>query len=67
MGKVLTGSAAWMRAQDAPDRVGRSRRTVYRWIAEGKVRSWRPGRDLMVHVGDLLDVEKATIRRVGGK
>ena len=39
MGRVVTGSEAWIRASEAPKRVHRDRSTVYRWVASGRVRS----------------------------
>lgn len=56
----------WIRAKEAPKRIHRSRRTIYRWIAEGRVRSLRPSRDLWVSVPDLLRADGETIRRIRG-
>lgn len=67
MGRVVTGSEAWIRASEAPKRVQRDRSTVYRWVAAGRVRTWRPGRELLLNLPDLLLVENQTLRRVSGK
>lgn len=67
MGRVVTGSEAWIRASEAPKRVHRDRSTVYRWVASGRVRSWRPGQELLLHLPDLLRAENETLRRVSGK
>lgn len=49
----------WILATDAPARVGRSRATIYAWLAEGNIRTWRPGRKLWLNLPDLLDVERS--------
>lgn len=55
-------SSDWILASDAPARVNRSRATVYAWLAEGNIRTWRPGRKLWVNIPDLLEVERAKAR-----
>lgn len=55
----------WILTTDAPARVNRSKRTIYRWIDEGRVRTWRPGRKLWLNLPDLLDCERQkTIARM---
>ncbi|KAB1647484.1 hypothetical protein F8O06_02790 [Pseudoclavibacter sp. CFCC 14310] len=49
----------WILAADAPARVGRSRATIYAWLTEGNIRTWRPGRKLWLNLPDLLDVERS--------
>lgn len=57
---MVTDTDDWINVRDAPERVLRSRATVYRWIKEGRVRTIRPGRGLWVNVPDLLAAESAT-------
>lgn len=54
----------WVRAPVAHEIVKRSRRTVYRWIATGRVRTMQPGTVTWVYVPDLLEVEALTVRRI---
>ena len=53
----------WILLADAPERIGRSRSTVYRWIDEGRIRTMRPLAKLWVSVPDLIQADKETIRR----
>lgn len=50
----------WVELGEAQRRTRRSRATIYRWVQEGKVRTWRPIVKRMFHVGDLLAAEKET-------
>lgn len=56
------GNADWILAADAPARVHRSKRTIYDWISEGNIRTWRPGTKLWLNLPDLLDVERQKTR-----
>lgn len=53
----------WIQVHKAPERVGRSKRTVYRWIKDGRVRTIRPLRVLWLNLEDLLRVERETAER----
>ncbi len=53
----------WVEVEEALLRVPRSKRTLQRWVSEGRVRTWRPCRKTLYHLGDLLKVERET----GGK
>lgn len=55
----------WVTVDQAAERVGRSRSTVYRWIGEGTVRTMRPMRTLWVNVPDLLVAERDATSRIG--
>ena len=46
--------------KDAPERVGRSKATIYRWIAEGRIKVIRPTRDKYVFTHELLQAERDT-------
>lgn len=59
----MNGENPWVDLQEAIVRVRRSRRTIYRWVAEGRVRTWRPMVKQLFHMGDLLKAERDT----GGK
>jgi len=48
----------WVTVAQAMERTMRSRPTIYRWIASGKVRTMRPGRALWLSVPDLIQVER---------
>lgn len=50
--------------KDAPERTGRNRSTIYKWVTAGRIRTMRPGRDLWLFLPDLLDAESDAIRRV---
>lgn len=50
-------SDSWVSVEEGARRVHRSKRTVYQWIQDGLVRSWRPGRSLRVNLPDLRRVE----------
>lgn len=47
----------WVSVEEAAARARRSKRRIYEWIAEGKVKTIRPGRQLWVHLPDVLKVE----------
>lgn len=49
-----------VRLKEAPEFVGRSRSTVYRWIAQGRVKVIRPTREKWVFVADLRRAERET-------
>lgn len=49
--------------KDAPGRVDRSVSTVYRWLAEGRIRTIRPGRVLWLNLADLLVADSETTTR----
>jgi len=53
----------WILMTEAPERIGRSRRTIYRWIDEGRVRTMRPLTKLWLNVPDLVEADRETIRR----
>ena len=55
------GSADWIPIRDAPERVGKSTATVYRWIDDptNEIRTMRPGQLVWVNIPDLLRVEAA--------
>lgn len=57
----------WVRLSEAPDIVGRSRRTIYRWVSTGALRAYRPQRDLWVKMEDLLEVDASKVRRIRGE
>lgn len=57
----------WIPADEAPERINRSRRTIYRWIADGQIRTLRPGRSLWLNVPDLIRVDREKIRRIHGE
>lgn len=44
----------------APERVNRSKATIYRWVKEGRVTTIRPLRALWLSVPDLLKAERDT-------
>ena len=48
--------------QDAPAQVHRSLATIYQWVRDEKVRTWRPGKVLFVYRPDLHRTEKETKR-----
>jgi excisionase family DNA binding protein len=54
----------WVVMSDAPERIGRNRSTIYKWVKAGKIRTMRPGRALWLYLPDLLSAEKESIRRV---
>src|SRR6185312_9518053 len=49
----------WVTVEQAAQRVNRSRPTIYRWVADGKVATFRPGRMLWLSLPDLLEAERA--------
>lgn len=49
-----------VRLKDAPSEVNRSKRTVYRWIAQGRLEVIRPGREKYLIRSELLRVEAET-------
>lgn len=53
-------AAGWIYVHSAARRVGCSRRTVRRWIEEGRLRAYRPGRRCWMLLSS--DVEDARIR-----
>lgn len=55
----------WVTVDQAAERVGRSRSTVYRWIGEGTVRTMCPMRTLWGNVPDLLVAERDATSRIG--
>jgi excisionase family DNA binding protein len=50
----------WVTVRQAEERVHRSRRTIYQWVQDGKIRTMRPMRALWLNVEDLLRVEAET-------
>lgn len=48
----------WEMLEDAVNRVGKSKRTLYRWADRGLVRTWRPGDELWFNVEDLLRTKR---------
>lgn len=57
----------WVQIDDAPQRIGRARSTIYGWLADPRVtiRQMRPGRVLWLHLPDLLRVDAESIRKRG--
>ena len=47
----------WISIPRAATRFGRSRQTIYRWAASGKVRKLRIHRETLLNVADLLRME----------
>lgn len=56
----MSDEVPWVDIKEAQSRVRRSRRTILRWAAEGRVRDFRPGRTRFFHLGDLLRTERDT-------
>ena len=52
----------WVPLSRAHKLVGRSRRTVYRWVQEGLVETLRPLREVWVSVPDLMRVEAEKVQ-----
>lgn len=50
-------SGDWVSVAEAAERAHRSKRRIYDWIADGLVRTMRPGRRLWVNLPDVLKVE----------
>lgn len=50
----------WLTIDDAEQAVGRSRKTIYRWVRDGKVRTIRPWRVRYFNRADLITVERDT-------
>lgn len=50
----------WLTIQEAQQRVHRSRATIYRWVKEGRVRTWRPLMKQLLNTEDLLQAESDT-------
>lgn len=55
---------AWVMMKAAASRINRDRATVYRWVKAGKIRVWRPKRELWLYLPDLLKAEEDSVRRV---
>lgn len=57
----------WIRVDEAPDRIGRHKATIYRWLADPDVtiRRMRPGKVLWLYLPDLLKVDAESIRGRG--
>lgn len=53
-------SSDWIRIADAEELVGRSRRTIYRWVRDGRVRTLRPRRYKYFNQADLIAAEAET-------
>ncbi|WP_373286278.1 helix-turn-helix domain-containing protein [Microbacterium nanhaiense] len=49
-----------MSIAEAAKATGRTKKTVYQWIREGKVRTMRPMRALWVNLSDIRAVEETT-------
>lgn len=57
-------SGDWVSVDEAARRARRSKRRIYEWIADGLVRTMRPGRKMWVYLPDVVTTEaKQTVGR----
>ena len=56
-------SADWISIDEAEELVGRARRTIYRWVRDGKVRTMRPRVHRYFNRADLIATERDTLGR----
>lgn len=56
----------WVLMKQAHERIGCARSTVYKWVKAGKVRKYRPGKELWLYLPDLLAAEAEATRGVSG-
>ncbi len=47
----------WLSLSEACEFTGRARRTIYRWLSEGRIRTIRPSRTLYLNRDDLATLE----------
>lgn len=53
-------SRPWLTLAEAQRKVRRSRATIYRWVQEGRVKTWRPLGRQMFNAADLEQAERDT-------
>ncbi|MGE3703175.1 MAG: helix-turn-helix domain-containing protein [Hyphomicrobiaceae bacterium] len=56
------GKTVWFTVPEVADRYKMDDRTIWRWVAAGKLRAHKFGRAVRISEQDLLDFEKASRR-----
>ena len=57
----------WITIDQAMERTRRGRTTIYRWINNGDIRSYRPAKTLLLFRDDVDKAELVMVDRIGKK
>ena len=52
----------WVQLEQAMQTTGKSKPTIYRWVADGKVRMLKPGKVAWFNLSDLRRARSETMR-----